>query len=84
MWYEFVDGVTVVHLDKSSNKSNTGYVGIHRRKNGIYQVCKGKYILGWRNTLEDAVALRKEADRRKADGTFDMWYAEILASRKHS
>ena len=82
MRYEFIDGVTVVHLEKKKKKSNTGYVGIHRRKNGTYQVCKGKYMLGWRNNLDEAVSLRAEADRRKKDGTFDSWMAELLSKRK--
>ena len=82
MRYEFIDGVTVVHLEKKQKKSNTGHVGIHRRKDGIYQVCKGKYILGWPHSLEEAVALRAEADKRAKDGTFNAWFADLVDKRR--
>ncbi len=77
----FVDGVTVIHLDKPERKSNTGHVGICRRRDKTYQVCMGSKVLGWCKTLDDAVALRAEADKRTADGNFDAWYADIVAAR---
>lgn len=78
----FVDGMSVVHVLFPARRSNTGHVGVHKMHNGRYQVCKGKHILGWRGTLEEAVALRTEADCRKRSGTYDEWYAAILAQRK--
>ena len=82
MRIEFVDGMTVVHLDKPERRSNTGHIGIHKRKNGVYQVCKGHCMLGWRVTLDEAIALRAEADKRSKDGTFDDWFAQIINARR--
>lgn len=79
----FVDGKTVIHVEHKNKSSNTGIVGIHRRKDGVYQTCKGKDILGWCKTLPEAIALRAEADRRKTDGTYDAWFAEIQSTRKN-
>lgn len=78
----FIDGATVVQVCDSTKGSNTGHTGIHRRKDGTYQVCKGKDILGWCKNLGEAVALRDEADKRKTDGTYSIWLAEIHAARR--
>lgn len=79
----FVDGITVVNTSVAAKVSNTGLTGIHLCKNGTYQVCKGKDMLGWRKSLDEAVALRAEADRRKVDGTYDAWLADIHSARRH-
>ena len=78
----FVDGMTVIHVEPQNRSSNTGVVGVHHCKGGLYQICKGKDMLGWRKTLPEAIALRAEADRRKADGTYDIWFAEIKSARR--
>ena len=78
----FEDGVSIVHAEPSRRSSNSGHIGIHKRANNIYQICLGKYILGWRTSLDDAIALRKEAEQHKADGTFDAWYADLKSKRR--
>lgn len=83
MQITFAEGVTVVCVSDDTRKgSNTGYTGIHRRSNGIYQICKGRDVLGWRGSLDEAIALRAEADERKADGTYNDWLADIRAARR--
>lgn len=84
MQITFVEGVTVVCVSDDTRKgSNTGYTGIHRRSNGIFQICKGRDVLGWRGSLDEAIALRAEADERKANDTYDAWLAEIKRQRRH-
>lgn len=78
----FEDGVSIVHAEPPRHRSNTGHVGIHKRADDTYQVCLGKYILGWRKSLDDAIALRKEAEQHKANNTFDTWYAELKSKRR--
>lgn len=81
----FIDGATVLEVKNHKRISNTGEVGIHKIKNSNrYVVSLGKKTLGWRPTLEAAVALRDEGRARKADGTFEDWWTSILAGRRHT
>ena len=80
----FDNGDTVIRLHDCSRSSNTGYVGIHRRKDGQYTICKGADILGWRATLDEATQLLDEAEQHKANGTYDAWFAAIKAARRRT
>lgn len=54
-----------------SHKSNTGYVGVHRRNNRFSATIRYKrklYHLGVFNTLEEAVKIRKKAERILQNG----------------
>lgn len=78
----FMDGSTVLRIPRKKRTSNTGYVGIHYiASSNTHQVCIGSRLLGWRIKLDDAIAFRAEGLRRIEDGTFDDWYAALMAGR---
>ena len=70
---------------KKSVRNKNGYKGIFKTKNAkgspIYKakiVIKNKaYQIGTRRTLEEAVAIREEAERQLANGTFYEWLLEL-------
>jgi leucyl aminopeptidase (aminopeptidase T) len=62
----------------TKNKHNQTGVSMMVRQNGCkyraeIQVSNRKYYLGSRNTIEEAAALRKEAEEHVKDGTFFEW-----------
>lgn len=79
----FIDGMTVVELETQGRKSNTGIVGIHKRKSdGKYCVQIGTKTLGWCKQLDEAVRLRETGLLHKSDGTFDAWFATLRKNKK--
>lgn len=79
----FVDGKTILHIQRADRRSNTGHTGIHYiAKSNTHQVRIGARILGWRVRLEDALTLRAEGLRQLQTGTFDSWYAELKTQRR--
>ena len=85
----FENGLTVIDTgDPIGNSTNTsGRVGVawHKDKQ-IYQarirVNSVEYHLGQFKNIEDAIAIRKEAEKNKADGTFDEWHQSLYGTVK--
>lgn len=85
----FENGLTVIDtgdpIGSSANK--TGRVGVawHKHKQS-YQVRirnnTVEYYLGQFKNIEDAIAIRKEAEKHKAAGTFDEWHQSLYDTVK--
>lgn len=81
------NGVTIIKTGDANggvkNKHDQTGVSTYYQPNGIVkyraeiQVMRKKHYLGIRDTLEEAVALRQEAEEQIANGTFDEWVARI-------
>lgn len=71
----FENGVTVVDTGRKNNDriSATGHKGIYKHPDGGYQARYNKLYLGSYPTLEEAVAVRQEAERQSKAGTIDEW-----------
>lgn len=72
-----------LYQEKKSKRNMHGATGISSRiqygktkYSAIIQVNKKPYHLGTWNTLEEAVAVRQEAERQRANGTFPEWFLE--------
>lgn len=78
------NGVTIITTVDAVGglKNKTGCVGVtYYEKQGKYRseltIKRKKYLLGFFSTLEDAKAIRKEAERQKAAGTFLEWFNKL-------
>lgn len=85
----FEKGLTVINTGDpvGGQKNKTGHCGIRFRKpENSYQsyICikKDRYHLGHYENLEDAVAIRKEAEKHRADGTFHEWFQTLYGTSK--
>lgn len=78
------NGVTIISTGDAVGglKNKTGYRGI------TYYEGKDKYraeitfnrkrhLLGFYKNLEDAISIRKEAEKQKEKGTFSEWYTTL-------
>lgn len=75
----FEQGVTVIDLEGSSCPfiSSTGHRGVHwEERTQRYYVRWSRTSLGAYDNLDEAVAVRKEAEKRVKAGTFDAWLKE--------
>lgn len=84
------NGVTIISTGdaKGGLKNKTGHVGItYYEKQDRYRaelsIKRTKYLLGFYKNLDDAVAMRKEAERQKEKGTFLEWYKTIEKYQWH-
>lgn len=83
----FVEGTELGLLNTSIMfKHNTsGYRGVSRQKNGKYRayICfkRKTYWLGVRDNIEEAVALRKEAEKNLF-GNFLNWYKDNIKNNE--
>ena len=74
-------GSRVLNLKRSKPNKNgsTGHIGVSRRKNGKYRAYislkRKQYHLGLYQTLEEAIAARKEAEEKYHE-EFIEWYKE--------
>ena len=75
------NGITIISTGDAVGglKNKTGHRGItyYERKNKYraeITLKHKKYLLGFYTNLEDAVAIRKEAERQKEKDTFVEWY----------
>lgn len=72
-------------LKQKSIKNKHHVKGISTRKYAdgslkyevVIHIKKKKYYLGYSKELEDAIALRKEAERQLENGTFIEWYEKM-------
>ena len=88
----FEHGVTVIDiggLEVSGHTNKTGYRGIKFLKDRqVYHaninLNKKKYHLGEFKHIEDAVAIRSEADVHIADGDFLDWYETLYGTVKRN
>lgn len=78
------NGVTIINTGDAVGglKNKTGHVGIsYLEKEELYiariHIKKKYYQLGRFKEIEDAIAMRAEADRQKAAGTLLDWIATI-------
>lgn len=76
-WYDNL------YQEKKSKRNMHGATGVSWRfqygktkYSATIQVNKKTYHLGTWNTVEEAVAVRQEADRQRANGTFHEWFQE--------
>lgn len=81
------NGVTIIKTGDANGGVKNKYeqAGVSQQffPNGVIryraeiQVMRKKHYLGIRDTLEEAVALRQEAEEQIANGTFDKWVNHI-------
>lgn len=84
------NGVTIISTGdaKGGQKNRTGHVGItyyekqERYRSELTYRYK-KYLLGFYTNINDAVAIRKEAERQKEKGTFLEWYNTLEKYQWH-
>lgn len=79
----FLEWFDDLYQKKKSKRNMHGATGISSRfqygktkYSAIIQVNKKTYHLGTWNTLEEAVAVRQEAEKQRANGTFSEWFLE--------
>lgn len=75
------NGTTIIKMGNEKNITNKyGVPGVSVSK-GMYKVeiqfNNTKYYLGIIKTIEEAKALRTEAETHIEDGTFDLWYKNL-------
>lgn len=74
---------------KNSTKNKCGKAGVKMRKNAkgeivyVSQICikRKNYYLGNNKVLEDAIAVREEAERQLKNGTFLEWWHELKKAK---
>lgn len=78
------NGVTIISTGDATGgqKNKTGVTGVtFYARNGKYRseltIKKKKYLLGFFNDIEDAKAIRIEAEKRRDAGSFFEWYASL-------
>lgn len=81
------NGVTIIKTGDANggvkNKHEQSGVSMYYQPNGAVkyraeiQTMRKKHYLGIRDTVEEAVALRQEAEKQIANGTFDEWLTHI-------
>lgn len=81
------NGVTIIKTGDANggvkNKHEQSGVSMYYQPNGAVkyraeiQTMRKKHYLGIRDTVEEAVALRLEAEKQIANGTFDEWVKHI-------
>lgn len=84
------NGVTIINTGDAIGglKNKTGFTGLHYLEDvGLYvakiHVKKKYYHLGRHEKLEDAIAVRKEAEKHRANGTLEAWLkTQNFSSRK--
>lgn len=73
------DGMTIVNTAKHDLKNIT-------EKNGKFSIrffaCGKYYKLGTYDTLDKAIAIRNEARKHRADGTFLEYHSNTFSMRK--
>lgn len=81
---EIKNGVTIISTGDSTGglKNKTGVVGVtyyksENRYRAELTIKRKKYLLGFFRDIEDAKAIRKEAEKQKAAGTFFEWYESL-------
>ena len=84
------NGVTIISTGdaKGGLKNKTGHTGItYYKKLNRYRseltLKHKKYLLGFYDNIDDAVAIRKEAERQREKGTFIEWYNTIEKYQRH-
>lgn len=81
------NGVTIIKTGDANggvkNKHEQSGVSMYYQPNGVVkyraeiQTMRKKHYLGIRDTVEEAVALRQEAEKQIANGTFAEWVKHI-------
>lgn len=81
---EIKNGVTIIATgtDSSEIKNKTGVTGVtYYNRDNKYRaeltIKRRKYLLGFFDKLEDAKAIRLEAEKQREAGTFLEWYGKI-------
>lgn len=86
------NGITIISTSDSigGRKNKTGHAGVtYCKKQDRYRADIGykskQYLLGYYTYIDDAIAIRKEAEQQKANDTFLQWYnsSEKLRRNKH-
>lgn len=79
----FLEWFNALWDEKKTKRNKNGTTGVSSRiqygktkYSAIIHVNKKPYHLGTWNTLEEAVAVRQEAERQRANGTFSEWFLE--------
>ena len=82
------NGVTIINTGDAIGglKNKTGHVGIHYIEDADVYLAKisiGKkyHHLGRHKRIEDAIAIRKEAEWHRENGTFMEWWSSLKFSR---
>lgn len=85
------NGVTIINTNDAIGgiKSVSGYTGVVWLK---HQQCyraeiylkKKRIHLGQFKNIEDAIALRKEAELHRAAGTFDEWFPTLIGKTRRT
>ena len=83
------NGVTIINTgdDLGGLKNKSGHVGIHYIEESQKYIAKifiGKkyHHLGYFDDIDDAIAIREEAEQHRADGTFTEWYPTLVGRTK--
>lgn len=75
------NGVTVINTHNASGSKNTsGHVGVcfqSQKWIARIQIEKKSFCLGRFEDFEDAVAVRKEAEKHRDNGTFHEWFSTL-------
>lgn len=81
---EIKNGVTIIATGNATGglKNKTGVVGVtYYSRDNKYRaeltIKRRKYLLGFFDKLEDAKAIRYEAEKQRKAGTFLEWYGNI-------
>lgn len=79
----FENGLTVIVIEEEDiqPRSKVGYAGIQQSKYGNYYVRTSNTYLGVYETLEEAIAVRKESIRQRNAGTIKEWAEELRRKR---
>ena len=85
----FENGLTVIDtgdpVGGHKNKYSCTGVGYRKKNNAYYSLIdhdKKRYRLGHFANLEDAIAIRKEAEKHRDDGTLDEWFETLYGTVK--
>lgn len=85
----FENGLTVIKTDDAvgGNRKKHGCYGIYYFKERNAYVSeikhnKKRYNLGQYTNIEDAIAIRKEADKHRDAGTLDEWFQTLYGTSK--
>ena len=85
----FENGLTVIDTGDpvGGHKNKYGCTGIeyHKDRNeysGVIKHNKKCYRLGYFTNLEDAIAIRKEAEKHRDNGTLDEWFETLYGTIK--
>lgn len=78
------NGMTVIYTGDATGglKNKTGCTGVtYYKKENRYRaeltIKRKKYLLGFFDNIEDARAIREEAERQRDAGTFLEWYGTL-------